>query len=164
MKKIIIITLLICSPFVRGQEKVTFKSLSDKLVDFLQQEREIHINDVTELKSRDTFVLSGLFNDKKSGDLTNGFYVFSSGRSHSKVYYLIFENNTYTILNITTRQGLDTAIKNTLDFCDREKYCFEITRDCVSRLIGVYYKINKNPENRIDINCLYGVKDTKDLP
>lgn len=43
-------------------------------------------------------------------------------------------------------------------------YCVEITKEIVTSIIDSYYKYNKNPLNRIDVNCEKGVVDKKDLP
>lgn len=145
--------------------ELTYDSLKIKLVDFLQNQNEIDSLRAEKLKSGEhTFNLRGLFNNRMDKKLINGVYAFSSLSSNSKAYFVIIESNSFTILDLSTRVGLDKAIKDVLDFSERSKYCVAISSEIVSRLVTVYYNINKNPLNRSDINCYKGVINTDDLP
>jgi len=91
-------------------------------------------------------------------------YAFNTGTTHNKAYFVLVEKDSYHILNLSTRSGLEAAIETTLDFCEQNEICVDITNDYISRLVGVFYNINKNPENRRDVNCLRGINDEKKLP
>jgi hypothetical protein len=141
------------------------QSIEKQLTDFLISNNDIQRFEVEEYKSGKSHIKSsGIYNEYDGGPLKDGIYVFNPGRTHSRSYFVIIEKEKFTILDISTRKGLEEAIKNTLDFCERSRYCQQITKDYVSRLIGVYYNINANPDGRADRNCVYGVTDTKDLP
>ena len=150
---------------IQKTENLTFDTLSSDLITFLYKKKEINYERSEKLKSKEySFNLRGLFNNKSKGELINGIYAFSSFNSHGRAYFVIVNNNDYTILDISTRKGLDTSIKNVLDFCEKERYCVDITNQCITSIISVYYKINKNPLNKIDVNCEHGIVNTDDLP
>ncbi len=149
----------------QNTEKLTFDSIKYDLINFLVSKNELDNTRANKLKNgKDKFNLSGLFNNRKEGDLINGIYSFSVFSSHSRGYFIIVENNTFTILDISTRVGLDKAIKDVLDFSERSKYCVSISNEIITRLITVYYNKNKNPLAGFDLNCEKGVLNTDDLP
>lgn len=161
----ILFLIISLSSFSQPNEELTFKSLQSKLVDFLIDNGDIRKEEIQEYKEGKRIIrVLGVLNGHNQGKLINGIYSFAMNVSHHRAYFAIIEDNQITVLNISTREGLDTAIKNTLDFCDKNKYCGNITNDYISRLIGVYYNINKNPLTRSDFNCQRGIKDTKNLP
>jgi len=47
-----------------------------------------------------------------------------------------------------------------LNFCERQKYCSDITQDYVTRMVAAYYKINMNTTKRGDVNCKNGITVT----
>ena len=144
---------------------LTFESLKKELLPFLINNKDIMDNEIEDYRSgKKQISIVGLQNNYFKGDLKDGIYRFSQTRTHSRVYFVIIEKNNFTILDLSSRDGLDLAIKNTLDFCERSKYCEEITNDYVSREIRIYYSKNKNPNVGTDVNCLYGIKVTKKLP
>ncbi len=143
----------------------TFKLLEKELVLFLIKNKDIfesEIKDYNDGKKR--LNIFGIYNNYRGGKLKNGIYCFSQTRTHVRNYFVIIENENFIILNISNRQGLDIAIKDTLDFCERNKYCEKITNDYITRLIRTYYNFNKNPIAHIDLNCENGIKDKIDLP
>lgn len=160
------LVLMICfTSSCQTVKKASFASLEKKLTTFLIDNGDIHNLEVEDYKSgKRSLTIIGLYNNYNKGELLNGIYSFSQNRTHARAYFLIIDNEKYTILNLSSRKGLDEAIKNTLNFCEKNKYCVDISNDYVSRLIRVYYTINKNPNARIDINCESGVISTKDLP
>lgn len=161
----IIILLFSLTATGQTESKITFQSIKDNLINFLIFKGDIWENDIKDIKDgKYNINFSGIHNNYKKENLINGIYSFSAPITHTKAYFVIIENNNHFILDISTRDGLDTAISNTLDFCERNKYCSDITEDYISRLIGVYYKINKNPINRFDKNCEDGVKTVTTLP
>lgn len=166
-KKIVMGFFLISFISCKSQisHKLTFEKLRVETIDFLLHKKEVTEARAEKLKSGEfSFILRGVNNNLAEGDLKNGMYAFSLLDDHCRGYFLIVENDSHIILDIGTRTGLDEAIKNTLDFCERNKFCVDITNDYVSRLIGVYYNINKNPLNGHDINCEKGVKEINELP
>jgi hypothetical protein len=162
----LVIMLLACvTTSCQTVRKITFPNLEKELIEFLVKNGDIHNLEVEEYKNgKRRVTISGLYNDYNKGTVIDGLYSFYQNRTHARAYFLLVENNKYTILDISSRQGLDLSIKNTLDFCERNKYCVDITNDCISRIINVYYNINLNPRAGADINCESGVKDTKALP
>lgn len=167
MKNILIILLVtfVCSCKAQNVENLTYKSLKNILVDFLNSKNEINNERAIKYKSGEyKFNLRGVFNNWQEEKLKKGIYAFSSFGSHSRAYFVIVENEKYTILDISTREGLDLAIKNVLDFSEKQKYCVDITEKYISKLISVYYNINKKPGQGIDINCEKGISNTDDLP
>lgn len=167
MKNIFIYLVLFFSISCKSQvsDKLTFDTLKIELINFLSSKNELDKSRAEKLKKgENSFNLNGLFNNRHDGELINGLYSFSIFSSHSKGYFVIVENNSFTILDLSSREGLDKAIKDVLDFSERSKYCVSISSDIVSRLIIVYYNINKNPLAGFDLNCEKGVINTDDLP
>lgn len=161
----LIISLLCLNSYCQITNKLTFDSLKKELIPFLINSKDIIDNELEDYKSgKRQISIVGLQNNYYKGDLKDGIYRFSQTQTHSRVYFIIIEDNNYIILNIATREGLDLAIKNTLDFCERKKYCEILINDYISRMIRIYYQKNKNPNVGADLNCLYGKKDNKDLP
>ena len=147
MKNIFIYLVLFFSISCKSQvsDKLTFDTLKIELINFLSSKNELDKSRAEKLKKGESsFNLNGLFNNRHDGELINGLYSFSIFSSHSKGYFVIVENNSFTILDLSSREGLDKAIKDVLDFSERSKYCVSISSDIVSRLIIVYYNINKN--------------------
>ena len=159
---IIIIATISCKGQVPA--KLNFETLNVKLIDFLETNKDFNTERAERYRRKEyTLNVIGVSNNLSSGELKNGMYSFSLG-SHSRAYFVLVENQKFFILNIATREGLNDAIETTLDFCERNKFCVDITNDFIRRLIGVYYNINKNPENRSDINCVKGLNVIKKLP
>ena len=146
-------------------DQLTFDTLKIELINFLSSKKDANKPSIEKLKNNESeFILRGLFNNRRKGELINGLYSFSIFGSHTKGYFVIVENNSYTILDLSTRKGLDKSIKDVLDFSERSKYCVSISSDIVTRLITVYYNINKYPLAGIDLNCERGISITDDLP
>ncbi len=165
-KKIILYFTLIAILSCKSQKTtiVTFETLRNELVNFMVKKKDIKVEDAENYKNGHyVFNLKGVNNKLSEGKLKDGIYSFATLNSHSRAYFVIVENNHFIILDISTRNGLDEAIKNTLDYCERNKYCVDITNDYIARLMRVFYKVNKNPSNG-DTNCERGVIDTKELP
>lgn len=164
----IFISLLIlfhCAASCQTTKNLSFQSIEKELTDFLIRNNDIQNFELEGYQSGKTHIkISGIHNEYSGGDLKDGIYAFYQGRTHARSYFVIIEKEKFVILDISTRKGLEEAIKNTLDFCERNRYCEQITNDYVSRLIRVYYNKNINPSDSIDRNCIHGVKDTKDLP
>lgn len=161
----ILILLLSITSSCQTTKNLNFTSIEDKLIEFLIKKGDIMEHQVKSFKNKEYSIhLIGVKNGYNKDTLINGIYFFSAHISHTKTYYLIVENDNYTILDLSNREGLDVSIKNTLDFCERQKYCSDITEDYINRIIGVYYKINKNPLIKTDVNCEKETKHTKDLP
>jgi hypothetical protein len=166
MKKIVFLIIIIATISCKSQvrTKLSFETLNVKLIDFLEANKDFN-SERAEKYRKEEYSLNviGVSNNLSSGELENGMYSFGLG-PHSRAYFVLVENQKFFILNIATRKGLNDAIQTTLDFCERNKFCVDITNDYIRRLIGVHYNINKNPENRSDINCVKGVNDFKSLP
>lgn len=163
---LIILALIVSlSSSCQSTKNMTEEVIKSKLADFLIKKEGLNDKDIEDIKKGKLGIsLLGLFNPFKKNELNDGIYSFSLSRTHVKVYFLIIEKEDYIILDISTREGLDLSLKNTLDFCERKKYCSDITEEYVSRMIIMYYKVNKNPINKIDPNCETEIKDTKNLP
>lgn len=145
--------------------KLTFQSLENELIPFLIKNKDIEEFEKDDYTSGKKHLnIFGIQNNYYKGELKDGIYSFSQTRTHSRIYFVIIEKNKFTILDITTKIGLEESIRNTLDFCERSNYCEEITTDYISRLVRTYYKKNKNPLAGMDVNCERGINTTKDLP
>jgi hypothetical protein len=134
--------------FSQESRKLTFENLKLEIIEYL-------------FKTKYTFNILGLQNGTKEGELINGIYVFSADKYG---YFVIVENNLYTILDVSSRHNLDVALLQLINFCDRNKYCVEITNDYVAKLLRTYYNENKNLNRALDINCERGINNTDDLP
>lgn len=167
MRKTAIIIILLISLACKSQvnNELTFDSVSLKLIEYYYHKGDIDFERFKKLQNKEhKFSFVGLLNGTDSGHLKDGVYVFSLLSSHSQMYYLIIENNRFEILSLINRRELDLTISKILDFSERKKYCVEITKEIVISIIDSFYKYNKNPLNRIDVNCEKGVVDKKDLP
>lgn len=168
MKKIIYLVIMICfSQISTSQEKLTFEKLRVELTTYLLQHGEMLRSEVEDYKNGERQInLIGVHNNFAKGGLINGVYSFSLTRTMARGYFVIVDNSEYTILDITTRDGLDKSIKLLLDFCDKYNYCETIVTDYVGRLTRVYYNLNKWKGQRTDLNCEEGrgIIDTKSLP
>ena len=167
MKKNVFLVILLSSLFSNSQNinSITYKELSVNLIDFLLQKKELNESTAAKLKTGEfTFNLRGAINNYKKENLINGIYAFSSFSSHKRAYFVIVEDKNYIILDLSTREGVDKAIKEVLDFSERQKYCYEITSDYISNIIRIYYNKNKNLLAGMDTNCEKGIKTNKNLP
>lgn len=161
---IALFTILSCRSQIHTRQ-LSFHKLKNDMIDFLVNKHEIDSERAKKLKNGEhTFYLQGVSNNLSEGALRNGMYIFSSLTSHKNEYFVLVENNSYIILDISTRKGLENSLVNTLDFCERNKFCVDIINDYVSKIIGVYYNTNKNPRAGLDTNCEKGIFDVKELP
>lgn len=166
MRKIVFLIVMIATISCKSQvsTKLNFEILNGKLIDFLETNKNFNAERAGKYRKGEySLNIIGVNNNLSSGELKNGMYSFGLG-AHSRAYFVLVENQKFFTLNIATRDGLNDAIQTTLDFCERNKFCVDITNDYIRRLIGVHYNINKNPENRTDINCVKGINDFKSLP
>jgi hypothetical protein len=148
--------------FSQESRKLTFENLKLEIIEYLFKTDKIDSIHFTNYKnSKYTFNILGLQNGTKEGELINGIYVFSADKYG---YFVIVENNLYTILDVSSRHNLDVALLQLINFCDRNKYCVEITNDYVAKLLRTYYNENKNLNRALDINCERGINNTDDLP
>jgi hypothetical protein len=156
MRNVLLIIILLASnfSFCQETEKLTVESLKLELVEFLMEKNQIRSNNKR-------VSLSGIHKNRVDENLKNGIYVFNNGSTHNLSFFVIVDNNSFSILDISTSQGLKDSIETTLKFAKNQKYCAEITQDYISRLIGVHYRINKNPRGRNDKNCEFELKPRK---
>nr|WP_315240134.1 hypothetical protein [uncultured Flavobacterium sp.] len=167
MKRILIILMVTLSLTSSCQtiKNIEYKTLEKELVTFLIKNGDVHNLELKEYENGNRGIsIKGFFNNYQKGELINGIYIFYQNRTHARNYYVIIEGEKYTILNISSRDGLDKSIKDVLDYSDRNKLCADITEEYVTRLVAMYYRKNKNPQAGIDVNCESGVKDTIGLP
>jgi len=153
MRIALLITLLLSTNFSFSQEteKLTVENLKIELKEFLVEKNQVYSNN--------THVsFHGIHKNKVDKNLKSGIYVFNNGSTHSLSFFVIVDNNSFSILDISTLQGLKDSIARTLKFATEQKYCVEITQDYICRLIGVHYRINKNPRGRNDKNCEFELK------
>ena len=156
---LIIIVLFTSFGFCQQTKKITVESLKIKLAEFLLKKNQIKTIE-------EHIIFRGIHKSRVDADLKNGIYVFNNGGSHSLSFFVIVDNNSFYILDISNLLGLKKSIAKTLEFANKQNYCTEITVDYVSKLIGVYYRINRNPRNKGDVNCEFGrkpIKSTFDL-
>jgi len=161
MKTVIIILGFLF--YINSYSQVDSKLLKNDLAEHIYNDN-LPLKLYTIDKIKENIKIYGIFHFKTKENLTNGLYGFSMFSSHSRVYFLIIESDKFKILNVSTRTNLDISLKELLDFCERQKYCYKITMEYMNNLTTAYYKINKSPLQRIDANCESGVKKTKDLP
>ncbi|MCZ8144640.1 hypothetical protein [Flavobacterium sp.] len=144
---------------------LTFDSLKTHLITFLIKNNDIREFEIDDYKSgRRQIDVIGIQNDYHKGDLKNGIYSFYQTRNHSRVHFVIIENNNYTILNLSNRDGLNLGIIALLNFCERSKYCEIIINDYISRLIRVYFKNNLIVNTGNELNSLNCIKTKEGLP
>src|SRR5690606_27875315 len=90
----------------------------------------------------------------------------SNGSNHNYIFYVLIDENSFKILDISTFHGLKESINQFLFFADKQNYCEQIINDYLSRFLNVHYNINRNPRNRINRNCEYesrSIKSTFDI-
>jgi len=168
MKKIIIFSIILILQVLTclGQEKsISKKILMPQLVSFLNQQSEIKDYELVGFnKGERELEIYGSMNNYRKDEFIDGVYTFYNSVTHHKTYFLLIDNGEFKILNIATLDGVKKSMTDLIDFCERKKYCGEITNEYVTKLLVTYTKINKKPNNRVDNNCKSGVKDVKDLP
>lgn len=162
---LIVVLLLSFSSNSQVVSRIKLSTIKNDLTEFLIQKGDIRAERAKDYRNGKfkIFVL-GLYNNDNREDLLNGIYVFSAPSSHTRSHYLIIEDEKYTILDLTDRQNLEFSIKILLDFCERQRYCSDITAEYTQKMISLYYRKNKNPVNGMDVNCESGIKEIKDLP
>lgn len=146
--------------FCQQTEKLNVDSLKLELAKFLVEKNQLKNLEEFTVKNRGVY-LGGIHKKKLDEELKNGLYVFNNNSNHSFSFFIIINDNSFTILDISTFQGLKESIKQFLIFADKEKYCHQIINDYTSRLLSVHYNINRNPINRANLNCEYESKPTK---
>jgi hypothetical protein len=167
MKAVYLFILVVFSISCKSQiqEKLDFKQLKVIAIDFLVEKNIIKKENAKDYKNdKYTIFLTGVLNNLSNGELKNGMYAFGTLNSHSKSFFVLIEDNKYFILDISSREGLNKSIIETLDFCERNKFCVNISTEYISRITRVYYNKNKNPLTGFDINCEKGLVNTDDLP
>jgi len=156
MRIVLLLTLLLTSNFgfCQETEKLTVESLKLKLAEFLLEKKSI--------KSIDQHInFYGIYKNKIDEKLKNGIYVFNNASSHNRSFFVIVEDNSFSILDISTLQGLKDSIAKTLEFANKQKYCTEIIQDYISRLVNVHFRVNRNPTSQLNKNCEFELKPTK---
>lgn len=140
--------------FCQGAKKLTLESLKLELAEFLVEKNQIKSND-----KRVSF--RGIYKNRVDENLISGIYVFNNGSTHSLSFFVIVDNNSYIILDISTLQGLKDSIEKTLEFANKQNYCTEIIEDYINRLIAVHFTVNRNPRTLWNKNCEFEIKPTK---
>ncbi|WP_040282664.1 hypothetical protein [Psychroserpens damuponensis] len=156
MKIVLLLTLLLTSNFgfCQETEKLTVERLKLELAEFLLEKKSI--------KSIDQHInFYGIHKNKIDEKLKNGIYVFNNASSHNRSFFVIVEDNSFSILDISTLQGLKDSIAKTLEFANKQKYCTEIIQDYISRLVNVHFRVNRNPTSQLNKNCEFELKPTK---
>src|SRR5690606_38515765 len=115
-------------------------------------------------KTKQGVLVYGIHNKISQNNLKEGVYGFSKSTSHSRNYFLIYENKKIIILDVTSLESLSNSIQIFLEFADRKNYCVELINDYINRFTNSYFVINKYPSLREDRNCVIGIKSTIDLP
>lgn len=169
MKTKIWLLFIVFSLNINAQDKhkLTFEKLNSDLSSYLHDKGDMNSSQLKKYKEgKLNIAINGVHNNVSKGEVINGIYAFSLNGTMARGYFLIVDNNEYTILDITTRDELDRSIKLLLDFCDKYNYCETIITDYVGRLTRVYYNLNKWKGQRTDLNCeeSRGVIDTRGLP
>lgn len=168
MRKLLVwaILLFACSCSSQNIQRLTFEKLKVETLNFLVKKSELKKERSEKFKSGEynAYVLKGVINNSQGGKVVNGMYVFYLLDEYSKKYYLLVEENNYTILDVSTRANLDESIKITLDYCEKNKYCVNLINEYIPVLVKAFYSTNKNPMNGHDVNCESGVKDINVLP
>jgi len=166
MRSKILILALIISVTCFGQNKLTYSELKNNVIDYLVINKNLNNENAKKYKSGEYngFTLVGSINQFNDEELKDGLYQFAPLASHQRIYFTLVENDNYTIIDLSTRQQLDDAITKVLDFCERKKFCHEISIAYAGKLISYFYNNNKNPNNGYDINCGKEKLTLKDLP
>ncbi|KAF2519341.1 hypothetical protein E0W68_03025 [Flavobacterium salilacus subsp. salilacus] len=165
--KMFIILILISNLTFAQNPDLTFQSLKEHLVDFLIEKGDIRENEIKEFKNDlEKIKVIGVYNNVNKGKLINGVYSFFIPRTIARSNFVIVDDNKFIILDLTNKEGLESSISNLMIFCEKQNYCYTITQDYISRMIRIFYTINKNPKLRKDFNCEqeYGVISTESLP
>ncbi|MFT3796523.1 hypothetical protein [Flavobacterium sp.] len=161
-----LVFMITFSGLSQKSEKLTFNELKNEVIDFMVANKNMQLEMAEKYKSGEynTFILTGSINQQKEGDLKDGLYQFAPLASHQQVYFVLVEKDNFEILDLSTRKQLDEAIIKVLDFCERKKFCYEISSSYTSVLIKFFYNRNKNPLNGYDVNCGDKKIGLQDLP
>lgn len=156
------ILLLSSFGFCQQTKILNVDSLKLELAKFLVEKN--HLKNIEEftVKNRGIY-LGGIHKNKLDKELKNGLYAFNNNSTHSLSFFVIIDDNSFSILDISTLQGLKESIEETLKFADKQNYCVEIIETYISGLINVYYSINRNPRNRLDKNCEFEIKPIRSI-
>ncbi|WP_179340033.1 hypothetical protein [Winogradskyella ludwigii] len=162
MRIVLLITILLVSNFgfCQETEKLTVENLKLELAEFLVKKKQIKNLEAYTTKNLNLY-FGGIHRKELENELLNGIYVFNNASSHSLSFFVIIENNSFSILDISTLQGLKDSIARTLEFANEQKYCAEIIQDYISRLVDIHFRINRNPNRRLNKNCEFELKPTK---
>ncbi|WP_299223558.1 hypothetical protein [uncultured Aquimarina sp.] len=163
-KTLLLILILFVSSISYSQEtkKISFDDLKIELENFLVEKNQIRYLEKDSVKIGRLYI-GGIHNKLLDKQLKNGIYVFNNNSTHSLSFFVIIENNSYDILDISTLSGLIESAKKVIVFSNKQNYCYEITIDYLSRLIGVHYNINRNPRYIGNKNCKSELKPIKSI-
>lgn len=96
--------------------------------------------------------INGIHNNLNKENPSEGIYSISIS-NHSRIHFLLFSKKDIQILSLSDRTHLSNSIGKVIEYSREKKLCKEITQDYISRLVTVYYTINKNLKTRLDRNC-----------
>ena len=163
MKKSILIVFLCFSYSIsaQGSLTLTLEKLKEGLTAFLVEKKQIITR--ANSKSFGKINLYGLHNTHVNTIPKNGVYGFNNGSVNKLSFFVIVDNNKYQILDLSTLGGFKDATSKILNFSSKKNYCKEIVTDYMSRLLNVYYKVNRNPRNYKTNNCVWPNKSAKSI-
>lgn len=139
----------------QSQEVSDLKFIKNEAAKYLNDQGEISDKEYELFKENGKgFAITGLYNEIDLVNPKEGIYsIYRS--SHHKIHFLLFQNKNVDILGLSDKEELYRSIKRVIEYSEEVDLCSEITRDYISRLITVFFKINRNPRIRYDSNCEY---------
>jgi len=112
--------------------------------------KEKLINQIDYNKKEDVYVF-GVFNEINDKEIIEGVYRFKVG---AKVSFFILDKEKIYLLDITSEEALAASIEKIINYSIEKKYCNELVKEYISRMIGIYEVVNKYPEYKRINNCV----------
>ena len=163
----ILLPLYIITMGCKAQSNLTFNKIENQLRQYLCDTGELYKKDCATKEGEYGFpniFIYGAINGHKKGKLKNGVYRWGLTRTHANFHYFIYDEGQLIILNLAKKEELIKSIDTLLKYCEKQKYCSDITQKYVKEMIHRYYNKNMYPRQGRDQNCINGVINTDDLP
>ena len=104
-------------------------------------------------KSREGFSVRGIHNRENLKRINkDGIYKISAS-NHSRVHYLLLQDEIIHILSLHNRTDLSLSINKVVRYSIEKGICREVMLGYINRLVNTFYARNKNLETRLDKNC-----------
>ncbi len=151
----LIFILLLSIGSCRSQHNVELDSVKKVVAKFLLDKGEWNDQQHSKyIKTEKGFSIRGIYNKLNSEKLKEGIYWIYRG-THTREYFLLYEDEKTSILDISTQEELSKSINKALEYFAKRGFCIEIINEYLSKIIRIHYSINKNIRKRSskDPNC-----------